>query len=96
MRRKLAALLLCLLLVFQLSPVPSGAAETVYFTAVNKNVLTLSDDTMPFWSGGYLYVPSTIFTGVGRDLGVSYYPILPGRPCCCMWTRRYTAPWYLT
>ena len=54
MRRKLAALLLCLLLVFQLSPVPSGAAETVYFTAVNKNVLTLSDDTMPFWSGGYL------------------------------------------
>ena len=74
MRRKLAALLLCLLLVFQLSPVPSGAAETVYFTAVNKNVLTLSDDTMPFWSGGYLYVPSTIFTGVGRDLGVSYYP----------------------
>lgn len=74
MRQKLAALLLCLLLVFQLSPVPSGAAETVYFTAVNKNVLTLSDDTMPFWSGGYLYVPSTIFTGVGRDLGVSYYP----------------------
>ena len=74
MRRKFAALLLCLLLVFQLSPVPSGAAETVYFTAVNKNVLTLSDDTMPFWSGGYLYVPSTIFTGVGRDLGVSYYP----------------------
>ena len=74
MRRKLAALLLCLLLVFQLSPVPSGAAETVYFTAVNKNVLTLSDDTMPFWSGGYLYVPSTIFTGEGRDLGVSYYP----------------------
>ena len=27
MRQKLAALLLCLLLVFQLSPVPSGAAE---------------------------------------------------------------------
>ena len=74
MRRKLAALLLCLLLVFQLSAVPSGAAGTVDFTAVNKNVLSLSDATMPFWSGGYLYVPSTIFTGVGRDLGVSYYP----------------------
>ena len=27
MRRKLAALLLCLLLVFQLSPVPSEAAD---------------------------------------------------------------------
>ena len=74
MRRKLAALLLCLLLVFQMSAVPSEAAGTVYFTAVNKNVLSLSDTTMPFWSGGYLYVPSTIFTGVGRDLGVSYYP----------------------
>ena len=74
MRRKLAVLLLCLLLVFQMSAVPSEAAGTVYFTAVNKNVLSLSDATMPFWSGGYLYVPSTIFTGVGRDLGVSYYP----------------------
>ena len=74
MRRKLAALLLCLLLVFQMSAVPSEAAGTVYFTAVNKNVLSLSDATMPFWSGGYLYVPSTIYTGVGRDLGVSYYP----------------------
>ena len=66
--------MLCLLLVFQLAPVPSEAAGSVYFTAVNKNVLPLSDETMPFWSGGYLYVPSTIFTGVGRDLGVSYYP----------------------
>ena len=74
MRRKLAALLLCLLLVFQMSAVPSEAAGTVYFTAVNKNVLSLSDATMPFWSGGYLYVPSTIFTGVGRDLGVSCSP----------------------
>ena len=74
MRRKLTALVLCLLLVFQLAPVPSEAAGSVYFTAVNKNVLPLSDETMPFWSGGYLYVPSTIFTGVGRDLGVSYYP----------------------
>ena len=74
MRRKLAALALCLVLVFQMAPVPSEAAGSVYFTAVNKNVLSLSDETMPFWSGGYLYVPSTIFTGVGRDLGVSYYP----------------------
>ena len=74
MRRKLAALALCLVLVFQMAPVPSEAAGSVYFTAVNTNVLPLSDETMPFWSGGYLYVPSTIFTGVGRDLGVSYYP----------------------
>ena len=74
MKKKLAALALCLLMVFQLSAAPAHAAEDVYFTAVNKNVLSLSDATMPFWNGGYLYVPSTIFTGVGRDLGVSYYP----------------------
>ena len=42
----------------------------MYFTAVNKSVLELSDATMPFWSDGYLYVPSTIFTGVSGDLGV--------------------------
>ena len=47
MRRKLTALVLCLLLVFQLAPVPSEAAGSVYFTAVNKNVLPLSDETMP-------------------------------------------------
>ena len=74
MRRKLAALVLCLLAVFQLAAPSTRAAGDVYFTAVNKNVLSLSDATMPFWSGGYLYVPSTIFTGVGRDLGVSCYP----------------------
>ena len=73
MKRKLAALVLCLVVVFQLSSAPTQAVGTVYFTAVNKNVLTLSDATMPFWSGGYLYVPSSIFTGVGRDLGVSCY-----------------------
>ena len=75
MKKRMAAALLCLLLVFQLTA-PTQATGDVYFTAVNKNVLSLSDATMPFWSGGYLYVPSSIFTGVGRDLGVSYYPNL--------------------
>jgi len=42
----------------------------VYFTAVNEQLLDLSSDTMPFWSGGVLYVPSRVFTGT--DLGVSY------------------------
>ena len=69
MRRKLLAALACAVLLIQLA-VPAMAAGEVYFTAVNKNVLELSDATMPFWSGGYLYVPSTIFTGVNRDLGV--------------------------
>lgn len=70
MRRKLLAALACMMLLLIQLAVPVMAAGTVYFTAVNKNVLELSDATMPFWSGGYLYVPSTIFTGVNRDLGV--------------------------
>ena len=74
--RRLAVLALCLLAAVQMTAPPVRAAEDVYFTAVNKNVLTLSDATMPFWYGGYLYVPSSIFSGTGRDLGVAYYPNL--------------------
>lgn len=47
---------------------PVGAVGSVYFTAANDNVLDLTDDTMPFWSGGLIYVPSTIFSGT--NLGV--------------------------
>ena len=46
------------------------AAESIYFTAVNENVCPLNDETMPFWSGGNLYVPSTVLSAY--DLGVSY------------------------
>lgn len=72
MKRRAAALLFCLLLVFQLSLPPVRAAERVYFTAAGSYILPLSDNTMPFWSGGYVYIPSSIFTGKGREaLGVS-------------------------
>ena len=67
MRRRWAALICCLALVLQLAA-PAAAVETVCFTAVNETVLELDDSTMPFWSGGYLYAPSTVF----RDLGVSH------------------------
>lgn len=72
-RQKWAALALALMLLVQPLLLSVQAAPTVYFTAVNDYVLELSDETMPFWSGGYLYLPSTIFTGsVGRQLGISY------------------------
>lgn len=67
MKKKAAALVLCALLVFQLAVPPAEAAEDVYFIAVQEYILPLSDDTMSFWHGGYLYIPSTIFTGVVRD-----------------------------
>ncbi len=72
MKRRAAALLLCLLLAFQLSLPPARAAGRVYFTAVSSYVLPLSDNTMPFWSGGYVYIASSIFTGTAREsLGIS-------------------------
>lgn len=67
MKKRWAALACCLVLLVQLA-MPAGAAETVFFTAVNETVLELDDSTMPFWSGGYLYAPSTVF----RDLGVGH------------------------
>ncbi len=75
MKRKAAALLACLLLVVQLASPPARAAESVYFVAAGSNVLPMSDDTMPFWSGGYLYIASSIFTGiVWSSLGISHVP----------------------
>lgn len=73
MKKKIAAWVLCLLMVFQLAAPPSAQAEDyVYFVAVGENILPLSEKTMPFWSGGYLYVASSIITGNVRDtLGVS-------------------------
>lgn len=72
MKRRAAALIACLVLVFQLALPPARAADRVYFTAVGGYVLPLSDNTMPFWSGGYVYIASSIFTGAAREsLGIS-------------------------
>lgn len=69
MRKRIAAGILCVLMVFQLSAPPSAkAADYMYFVAVGENILPLSDKTMPFWSGGYLYIASSIITGSVRDI----------------------------
>lgn len=85
MKRRAAALLCALVLVCQMGLWPARAAEEVCFIAVNSEVLSLSDATMPFWSGGYLYIPASIFTGtVRKELGINYIrtsknlPILSG------------------
>jgi len=65
------AFTLALVMALALLPAAGRAVlSDVYFTAVNEQLLDLSSDTMPFWSGGVLYVPSRVFTGT--DLGVSY------------------------
>lgn len=82
MKKRAAALLACLLLLLQPAAVPGArAAESVYFVAVGSNVLPLSDSTMPFWSGGYLYISSSIFTGrVWDSLGISHVAANASQP----------------
>ena len=75
-KKRIAALILSLLLTLSLlcaPPVPAArAAQSIYFTAAGSYILPLSDSTMPFWTGGYLYIPSSTFTGTAREaLGVS-------------------------
>lgn len=65
---RLTALALALALLALLPPARSGAADGVYFTAVNDNLLELRADTMPFASGGTLYIPQTVFSGAGLEV----------------------------
>ena len=56
-------------------PPPRGG--DVYFSVVNDSMITLSDSTMPVWSGGVLYAPHSVFdgtnsTGIGFGLNFSY------------------------
>ena len=68
--KRALCLAFALLLLVSLAPGRADAADTVYFTAVNDQLLPLNDETMPFWSGGALYVPSTALDG--NDLGIFY------------------------
>lgn len=77
MNRKRRVVLCALALMFActlvlLGPALAVSRETTYFTAVNDTILELRDDTMPFLSGGDLYVPYTVFdpNSTGIQLGV--------------------------
>ena len=72
MKRKLSlflALVLTLTLLTGAFSVSGSAADTVYFTAVNDQLLELNDATMPFWDNGVLYVAGSVFNG---NFGISY------------------------
>ena len=73
-KRRVLSCLLTLALVWGLFiPMPARAIS-LYVTAINDSIPPLSSDTMPFWSGGILYVPYTVFdantNGVGVSLGL--------------------------
>ncbi len=66
------SLLLALALLLALWMVPAGAAS-LSFVAVNDTIpLTLSGDELPFYSGGALYVPYTVFSASSLGFYPSY------------------------
>lgn len=69
-KRRVLPLLLAIVLVLGLFPPMPASAATLYFTAINNSVAPLTSDTMPFWSGGTLYVPYSIFDGSLNNIGV--------------------------
>ena len=74
LRRAAAALLTLVLCAGLFLPLPASAAD-LYFTAINERIEYLTSDTMPFWSGGILYVPYTLFdkslNSTQTDLGIT-------------------------
>lgn len=70
-KKRVSLVLVLVLLMGLLSS--TRAAGNIYLTAVNENLLELTSDTMPTWSGGVLYVPYTVFDGsyTGISLGIS-------------------------
>ena len=71
MKRKIWCVVLCSLLLLQLTVPQATAAENVYFVATEEQVQPLSDETMPFWSKGYLYISCSIFSSANwQSLGI--------------------------
>jgi len=70
MKRVIVVFLVCILIFGLLSFVTNGA-NNLSFIAVNDTIpLTLSGNEAPFYSGGTLYVPYTVFQSISLD--VSY------------------------
>lgn len=75
-KRVFAALCACLLAVSCVLSIFGSARASrtdVYFTVVNDKVLELRSDTMPFFSGGELYVPYTVFDPNSTEISLGVF-----------------------
>lgn len=70
-KRPVLSRLVAVVLVAALFPPIPASAVNLYFTGINDSVAPLSSSTMPFWSGGALYVPYTVFDASQNGVGVS-------------------------
>lgn len=66
MKKRILALVCALALILTLCPA-APAADVVYITAINDAIPEIDGSSMPFWSGGYLYVSCAIFKEFGID-----------------------------
>jgi len=67
MKKRILTFLLIAVLAITIFPFESRAAVTPYFVIVNETLLPFNESTMPFVSGGEVFVP---ITGVLNDIGV--------------------------
>ena len=65
MKKRILAMIVVICIAAALTPITSRAAVTPYFIAVNDVLLPFNDDTMPYVTGGEIFVPRRIFEGVG-------------------------------
>ena len=64
MKKRIMAILIALCLAAAFMPTVSKAAITPYFMAVNDMLLPFNESTMPFVSGGDIFVPAKVFEDV--------------------------------
>lgn len=88
MKRRCISLLLSILFMLGLSSTTIQASDWVYFTAVDVNMLEVTDETMPFWSGGYLYVDSRIFSNLTLEYGTLYHSYNISKQALALYTSK--------
>lgn len=71
MKKRLVALLVCLCLLFTLTP-PALAADDVFFVAVNDTIPLTLTGVAPYYSSGGLYVPYTVFDAAPGGIASAY------------------------
>ncbi|MBQ9460114.1 MAG: hypothetical protein IJU66_09315 [Oscillospiraceae bacterium] len=68
--RRFVSLVLSILMLLALVSEPSRAVRMVIFTAANEKLYPLTDETMPFWSNGNVYVPHTAL--IDNDFNIQF------------------------
>jgi hypothetical protein len=71
-KQKILVLLIAVSILTGLVLPSVRAANDIYFTAVNDEILPLKDETMPTYINNVLYLPFTVFSG--EKLGVYFAP----------------------